>query len=823
MKIILLLILFNLVYSAISNDQVLILKYNSQNDCPNPIVKIPIKSNSALNKFTYCGKYSFRFLQTSVLMGFNVHTNFVIKNFKEKIARMKINGDTVYFDLKNQTIQPDQWQHLCISISTNQFKIVMNGEILHNETVNYTSEEINNDEIFIGGILGDKVYDGIRMEGAITEVNVWNEALESKHLISITSNDIASDIASESIVFTWKSLEIQSNTSCIEYITLNGTDEMFQGEYQKNVLMEYLTDVNSSYYLCQAFGGKLLVPKDIQDLNEVGSLIHQSDICPEAILGLRKINDTLVVDLSNKIAPFIKWGRKQPNGKKFQQCIAVWHSEFDDVECYKKYCFACQIKSKNTFTLRGNLHSSIDREYFVEMTKTQTKIRGLWKTECFWKQSWNFGQHLKLEEATSTMPPVGVRKWNDGKYLKFTQCNENEFTCHTYGHCISRSKRCDGQPDCPVDGSDENECKTMTLSRGYDKLYPSAKNTTIGISVDVLDVIDINELHMYYTVNVKITLKWFDSRIIFENLKLRHYENQLKSLEIENIWTPELFFFYSNEIHVIAGEKREGSHGTVRIHREGLPQQNDLSEMDEDYLYPGVENPISMVNYLVVKLACKFDLTWYPFDTQKCPIVLTRPSDFYNQFVMKWLKPPTIENIKLTQYEALQHLEYDNSTSSNILVEVKVIFCRKFSYHIVNIYLPTLCLVIIAGLTLFIDLSHFEATIMVALTSMLVTYTLYQSISEYLPHTSYLKMIDIWLIGGLLFPFFIITILVIMDSLIMKEKNQVIDLKNEKTLRLTSKLFMRTMQVMIIVTGSTLIIFYWIVGLYHYYQACNIF
>ena len=198
-----------------------------------------------------------------------------------------------------------------------------------------------------------------------------------------------------------------------------------------------------------------------------------------------------------------------------------------------------------------------------------------------------------------------------------------------------------------------------------------------------------------------------------------------------------------------------------------------------------------------------------------------RPTDFYNQFVIKWLEPPKIENITLTEYEVLQYLEYDNRTSTKILV--KVVFCRKLSYHVFNIYLPTLCLVIIAALTLFVDLSHFEATIMVALTSMLVTYTLYQSVSAHLPPTSYIKMIDVWLIGGLLFPFFIITILVIMDSLIMKEKNQIVDLKNEKMFKLTSKFFMRTMQVMIIVTGSFLIIIYWIVGLRHYYQACNIF
>jgi hypothetical protein len=63
------------------------------------------------------------------------------------------------------------------------------------------------------------------------------------------------------------------------------------------------------------------------------------------------------------------------------------------------------------------------------------------------------------------------------------------------------------------------------------------------------------------------------------------------------------------------------------------------------------------------------------------------------------------------------------------------------------------CLLIIAEITLYIDESHFDTTIMVSLTSMLVMYTLYQSISGSLPQTAYLKMIDVWLLFGLLMPF----------------------------------------------------------------------
>ena len=117
---------------------------------------------------------------------------------------------------------------------------------------------------------------------------------------------------------------------------------------------------------------------------------------------------------------------------------------------------------------------------------------------------------------------------------------------------------------------------------------------------------------MDYTVEIKVTLKWFDSRITFRNLKPSKYENQLTKLEVEKMWTPELLVLHSNQFHIRAGEEREGADGHVMVHRQKeLPQQNDLSEIDEDYLYPGIKNHISMINYVVVKLGCKFDLIWY--------------------------------------------------------------------------------------------------------------------------------------------------------------------------------------------------------------------
>ena len=57
-----------------------------------------------------------------------------------------------------------------------------------------------------------------------------------------------------------------------------------------------------------------------------------------------------------------------------------------------------------------------------------------------------------------------------------------------------------------------------------------------------------------------------------------------------------------------------------------------------------------------------------------------------------------------------------------------------------------------AEVALFIDETHFEAMIMVSLTSNLVMYTMYNSIQQELPKDSSLKLIDIWLLHGLLMP-----------------------------------------------------------------------
>ena len=377
-----------------------------------------------------------------------------------------------------------------------------------------------------------------------------------------------------------------------------------------------------------------------------------------------------------------------------------------------------------------------------------------------------------------------------------------------------------------MDGSDEVDCSIMSLDEGYDKKYPAMKNTTVAISMEILDILDIKELAMEFRVFLKMRLIWNDKRITFRNLKPDEKDNQLSVKDIGRLWSPKLLFLNSDQIGVVraasgditsADVSKFSGTGTVTLIRNGHPINNPLKEINEDYLYPGNNTAMVMTNFMVVRLGCKFQLKMYPFDSQICSIELNEPN-FNAHYVLKWADQPKITgNIDLTQYEVFPNVQYNINSSLNI-INVNIRLRRKLSSHIFNTYVPTLCLIAIGGFTLFIDFSHFEATIMVALTTMLVIYTLHQSISATLPSTAYMKMIDIWLFGGLVVPFVIIGILIFLDYLVMRETNQVIEMnkKDEKS-QWNSKSFMKSMQIILPLTAVILIGSYWIFGLFHYY------
>ena len=86
-------------------------------------------------------------------------------------------------------------------------------------------------------------------------------------------------------------------------------------------------------------------------------------------------------------------------------------------------------------------------------------------------------------------------------------------------------------------------------------------------------------------------------------------------------------------------------------------------------------------------------------------------------------------------------------------VQVVIVLKRKITTELMTTFFPSLLLIAITFATTFFKPFFFEAGLSVNLTTMLVMTTIFISVMEKLPLTSYPKMIDFWLIFCQLVPF----------------------------------------------------------------------
>ena len=157
---------------------------------------------------------------------------------------------------------------------------------------------------------------------------------------------------------------------------------------------------------------------------------------------------------------------------------------------------------------------------------------------------------------------------------------------------------------------------------------------------------------------------------------------------------------------------------------------------------------LSARKFFVVDFLCHFHMAMYPFDTQDCnaEIELGKSRQFVELFAQNM------------EYDGEMHVmeyiitEWKDYKEKNKLV-LKISLGRSLMSVILTTMLPTIILLLVTLSTNYYNEQHFKTIIPVNLISMLSMVTLYVGVSTRLPQTSYLKMIDGWLIFSLFVPF----------------------------------------------------------------------
>ena len=154
LSIILIACVINLTESNNSDVSILMNKeYDAK--CPKAVLGIPISNNaggSPITEFTFCGKYYFRHLKDSILMYLEEPQTYLrILDFDEKFGVLSHEGATYFFEFPNQNIIPDQWQQICFARCPNSMKIILNNELVFNETAKDLGTNVSNTTLWLGG------------------------------------------------------------------------------------------------------------------------------------------------------------------------------------------------------------------------------------------------------------------------------------------------------------------------------------------------------------------------------------------------------------------------------------------------------------------------------------------------------------------------------------------------------------------------------------------------------------------------------------------------------------------------------------------------
>ncbi|XP_039210884.1 glycine receptor subunit alpha-4-like isoform X1 [Crotalus tigris] len=291
------------------------------------------------------------------------------------------------------------------------------------------------------------------------------------------------------------------------------------------------------------------------------------------------------------------------------------------------------------------------------------------------------------------------------------------------------------QPMSPSDFLD----KLMGRTSGYDaRIRPNFKGPPVNVTCNIFinSFGSVTETTMDYRVNVFLRQHWNDPR-------LTYWEYPDDSLDLDpsmldSIWKPDLFF---------ANEKGASFHGVTT--------DNKLLRIFKN---GGVLYSIR----LTLILSCPMDLKNFPMDSQTCTMQLESFGYTMNDLTFEWETEQeavqVAEGLTLPQFilrdeKDLGYCTKSYNTGQFTCIEVKFHLERQMGYYLIQMYIPSLLIVILSWVSFWINMDAAPARVGLGITTVLTMTTQSAGSRASLPKVSYVKAIDIWMAVCLLFVF----------------------------------------------------------------------
>ncbi|NXU29745.1 GLRA4 protein, partial [Thalassarche chlororhynchos] len=300
---------------------------------------------------------------------------------------------------------------------------------------------------------------------------------------------------------------------------------------------------------------------------------------------------------------------------------------------------------------------------------------------------------------------------------------------------IKAASRSSPQPMPPSDFLD----KLMGRTSGYDaRIRPNFKGPPVNVTCNIFinSFGSITETTMDYRVNVFLRQQWNDPRLAY-----REYPDDSLDLDpsmLDSIWKPDLFF--ANEkganFHEVTTDNK-----LLRIFKNG--------------------NVLYSIRLTLI-LSCPMDLKNFPMDIQTCHMQLESFGYTMNDLIFEWLEEQeavqVAEGLTLPQFilrdeKDLGYCTKYYNTGKFTCIEVKFHLERQMGYYLIQMYIPSLLIVILSWVSFWINMDAAPARVGLGITTVLTMTTQSAGSRASLPKVSYVKAIDIWMAVCLLFVF----------------------------------------------------------------------
>ncbi|RMC06448.1 hypothetical protein DUI87_15882 [Hirundo rustica rustica] len=228
-------------------------------------------------------------------------------------------------------------------------------------------------------------------------------------------------------------------------------------------------------------------------------------------------------------------------------------------------------------------------------------------------------------------------------------------------------------------------------------------NVTCNIFINSFG--SIAETTMDYRVNIFLRQQWNDSRLAYSE-----YPDDSLDLDpsmLDSIWKPDLFF---------ANEKGANFHDVTT---------------DNKLLRISKTGKVLYSIRLTLTLSCPMDLKNFPMDVQTCTMQLESFGYTMNDLIFEWLSDGPVqvaEGLTLPQFilkedKELGYCTKHYNTGKFTCIEVKFHLERQMGYYLIQMYIPSLLIVILSWVSFWINMDAAPARVALGITTVLTMTT----------------------------------------------------------------------------------------------------